>query len=299
MEPRNAALEPEETASFLRAPSTTPSSGNRRPLEASSSSSSRRKIALLLALLASFAAALLVLGGKEDASIERAIEDGDVELRFDGDVIGVADMNIGDEVRAEEDSIGDHDDKNKNSDMDAEQNAASDNDEPTQSSSSISGNKKHLLGFHDASPQNFITRPIHYKPPGAGYPLRPAGGLHPVYYRDLTDESWAVADGHSLDHVSHAVVEGDYVLHSPYADPRLRWREEDRKKEEEDYATLLQEVRDTWGYWNFVDAVEDRPVMDWTKVMSRNDNGKDVGFGWSGEINSEEFTDGVWQRDDE
>eukprot|EP00956_Cyclotella_meneghiniana_P000132 scaffold216_cov59-Cyclotella_meneghiniana.AAC.4 len=323
MEPRHA-LEPEEIATFLQ--STT--GNHRRSLETSSSPSSSWRKMLLLFVLVAFSAILLIITNAEDAAIERGIEDGEVELlRMDIDldldskgVAAAADDDSSDEIQIEnaKESIADIVDTEVTT---TEQKQDIDNNESTESvsqsqsasasassaaakssaesaaeSSASSSNRKYPLGFHDASPQNFITNTIHYKPPGIGYSLRPIGGLHPIYYHDLNDDTLAIANGEHLDHVMNATINGDYALYSPYADPRLQLNDEERSKEQEEYRILLQEVRDTWGYWNFVDTKEeDRPVMDWSNVKSNNND--DVGL--SGEIESEEFTNGVWQRDDE
>jgi hypothetical protein len=58
----------------------------------------------------------------------------------------------------------------------------------------------------------------------------------------------------------------------------------------------LSSIRNDWGVWNFVDAKsQDRPVVDWESV-GKDKTGYDV---YSGEIESGEFGEGVWQGDDE
>ena len=146
-----------------------------------------------------------------------------------------------------------------------------------------------MLGFHNPSPQNFITASIHYKPKGVGYPIRPVGGLHPIYYQDLNE-----ADRDKVDK-SNGVVEGDYSTSSPYADPRLEMAEDERQKEQAEYIEKLQKIRDEWGMWNFVDHNSSRPVVDW-ETVGKEKKGYDV---LSGEIEREEFGEGVWQADDE
>eukprot|EP00956_Cyclotella_meneghiniana_P000141 scaffold217_cov64-Cyclotella_meneghiniana.AAC.2 len=308
---------------------------------------------LLLFVLVAFSAILLIITGEEDAAIERGIEDGEVELLLRGndldldnvDSMGVAAAaaadDSGDEVQIEnaKESIADivnaevmtteqkEDIGNNESTESAVSKSASAAQSSSQSvvssQSSVSSaastsapssfNRKYPLGFHDASPQNFITNAIHYKPPGIGYSLRPIGGLHPIYYHDVTDETLAIINGEHLDYVVNATINGDYAIYSPYADPRLQLNDNDRSKEQEEYLILLQEIAlkmqnvsttylsarqksDSWGYWNSVDNKDDRPVMDWSNVKSSDDD-DDVGL--RGEIESEVFTDGVWQRDDE
>ena len=153
------------------------------------------------------------------------------------------------------------------------------------------GNRKLLAGFHTPTHYSFVTSAIYTKPKGVGYPLRPTGGVHPLYLADMED----IPDGASAYGDGGAsFVGGDYAVSSPYADSRLRLTPEEREKEQSAYLDKLEAIRKEWGSWNFVDSKYPnggRPSVDWSKMeMSKL---------MSGEIEKDEFEKGVWQGDDE
>ncbi len=157
-----------------------------------------------------------------------------------------------------------------------------------------------LMGFHDPSPESFTHANYYLKPKGAGYPLAPKGGLHPIYIRDAaTDEEMQqlIRDVNN-DHDT-------YQETSPYADARLKMTDEERDAENESWRDHLEKVRNAYGYWDFKDNYKeknggkDRPVVDFEtigKIKKDKDEGYDI---LHGEIDKEDFPEGSWQTDDE
>jgi hypothetical protein len=324
---------PEEENAFLGRPPLHPSTRKSLEIQRSQANGSNsssghlsgaygwRKI-LLLFILASFTVILLIISNTEDVAIEKGIEIGEVknvvhqdlleakvpEPAVEGsdikqtstDKVVIDEKLLGDEsVKFDEPSTEEKDNSKqlaKEDDSRSEKSTESSNAE-NKSAENSSSSSSGLMGFHDASPQNFITSTIHYKPKGVGYPVRPVGGLHPPYYVDLdgssNDEETNAFT--KVDGVTDPQTEGDYAISSPYADPRLKITQEEREKEQSVYIEKLQSIREEWGGWNFKDPNPDRPKVDWENV-GKEKSGYDV---LSGEIESEEFEKGAWQGDDE
>lgn len=261
---------------------------------------------------------LLIIGNKEDVAIERSIEGGEIERvrhvglkpvpeddvdivveKSDNKVAAVDEVDVSD--KSGDASTESKANQSEKSEMKAgsQETVAKEpkTEQPAESStkdkdSSSTVNSRGLLGFHNPSPQNFITSAIYFKPKGVGYPLRPTGGLHPIYAVDLPSASeinTTITNMPNLD----AQILGDYSTNSPYADPRLKMTDEERANEQKEYLEKLASIREEWGVWNFVDEKPDRPVMDWSNVKKKD------GYDFrSGEIESDEFDEGVWQGDD-
>ncbi|KAL3793748.1 hypothetical protein HJC23_013310 [Cyclotella cryptica] len=240
-----------------------------------------RKLALLL-ILTVFTFFLLMLSQREEGDLEGAVRMGDVEPVWHDEqrMQGMADV-MEDTATDQAQTLP----ESSSSSSSKEESAES----PTTSSSTSM--TEWLTGFHSPSPQSFTDRVIHFKPKGVGYPLRPVGGLHPIYYLDITNAS-------SLE---EAVSDGDYSRFSPYADGRLQLSDEERQQEQDEYMQKLQSIRDEWGFWNFKDTFYKgpgkRPFVDWEVIKSKKQGTEyDVLLG---EIEREDFEQGVWQGDDQ
>lgn len=230
-----------------------------------------KKVVLLL-ILTVFTFCLLMLSQREEGDLEEALMAGDVEPVWHDEQL-MEGITVTDATQ----------------DTTKDQTQALSESSSTQSAESSPSNEL-LVGFHSPSPQSFIERVIHYKPKGVGYPLRPVGGLHPVYYLD-------VINGSSLE----TSADGDYSLFSPYADARLKLSNEERQKEQSRYMQKLQTIRDEWGYWQFKDTfyqgVGTRPYVDWENMRGKKQNTQYDSY--LGEIEREDFEPGVWQGDDQ
>jgi len=150
-------------------------------------------------------------------------------------------------------------------------------------------------GFHTASPENMYGSNRYYKPPGVGYmPFAPRGGLHPIYLNEISaEERKSIEEGEEY-------YNGDYEL-SPYSDDRLKMTDAERKEEREAWKTKLQEIRDTYGYWNFEDDYpsknkgKNRPYVDWDTIKSKKKDYDPI----LGELSKEDFPKDAWQTDND
>lgn len=164
---------------------------------------------------------------------------------------------------------------------------------PSSASSSSPNNGHEVIGFHDASLENIYGANHYHKPRGAGYPVAPRGGLHPVYMIDLKE-------GEEVNDKGTRYDADDYEL-SPYADVRLKMTDEERETEKKEWREHLKEIRERYGYWNFVDEYKSknggksRPVVDWATVGAKKQNYNPL----LGEIDKEDFPKGSWQADDD
>ena len=167
--------------------------------------------------------------------------------------------------------------------------------------------KRRVIGYHDASIENIYGANVYRKPRGVGYTSRPRGGLHPVYVVDVVvgeddGDDDVYDDGLDYDWAGiHADIDEYYGNGSPYADGRLDMTNEERTKENDEWKNKMNEIRETYGYWNFVDDESDtRPVVDWMNVMKGGKtNTGDGGYDPSlGEISPSDFPRGTWQTDD-
>ena len=87
---------------------------------------------------------------------------------------------------------------------------------------------------------------------------------------------------------------------SPYANEQLKLSDTERSTENIEWKDKLQSIRDTYGFWNFVDDYviknkKPRPTVDWTTIG----NNKDKSYNpLLGEIDKEDFLKDSWQTDD-
>jgi hypothetical protein len=237
-----------------------------------------RKVVLLV-ILTVFTFLLLMMSQREERDLEDALMAGDVQTVWHDDQL-MEGITI---THATQDTT-------KDQTQSLSQSASTQSAELTTASFASTQSTELLIGFHSPSPQSFIDRAIHYKPKGVGYALRPVGGLHPTYYLDLVNDS-------SLE----TSADGDYSLFSPYADARLQLSNDERQKEQSQYIQKLQYIREEWGYWNFKDTfykgVGTRPYVDWDNMRDKK---QDTQYdAYLGEIDREDFEQGVWQGDDQ
>ena len=170
----------------------------------------------------------------------------------------------------------------------------------TSASSSAGGGDSQYIGFHEPSIENIYGANRYYKPNGVGYPISPQGGLHPIYMNEISDEE-------TKEQLSAEKYFDDNYELSPYADVRLKLSDEARKAEQADWEKKLQDIRDTYGYWNFHDDYptknngKDRPVVDWATVgdeKKSTKNNNDYYNPLFGEINKQDFPKDSWQTED-
>jgi len=171
---------------------------------------------------------------------------------------------------------------------------------PPSPETSKSTSNNSLMGFHDPSPESFTHANYYLKPKGAGYPLAPKGGLHPIYIRDAAseEEMQKLVQEMNNDHDT-------YQETSPYADARLKMTDEERDTENKSWRDHLEGVRNAYGYWDFKDNYQEknggieRPVVDF-EAIGKMKKEKDEGYNiLHGEIDKEDFPEGSWQTDDE
>ena len=159
-------------------------------------------------------------------------------------------------------------------------------------SSPVQTDANTILGFHDASPESFTHANYYLKPKGVGYPLAPKGGLHPIYIHDAENADQMTSYG------------DDFSENSPYADDRLKLTPEQRKEEQNQWETHLNEIREKYGSWNFKDTYrekngKERPVVDFETIGKEKESKKEGYNSLHGEIEKEDFPAGVWQTDNE
>jgi len=151
-----------------------------------------------------------------------------------------------------------------------------------------------MIGFHSPSLENIYGANRYYKPKGVGYQVAPHGGLHPIYMEDLSE-----SELQKLTNSDEYYTADNYEL-SPYADERLKLSDVERNTENIEWKNKLQSIRDTYGFWDFVDDYimknkKQRPTVDWTTVG----NNKDKSYNpLLGEIDKEDFPKDSWQTDD-
>ena len=154
------------------------------------------------------------------------------------------------------------------------------------------------IGFHDASIENIHGANRYRKPPGAGYHVRPRGGLHPVYVYDDDDDGPDYDGEERDDDDEHDDDDDDYEA-SPYADARLEMTTEEREAERKVWAEKLREMRESYGYWDFEDehgGGDPRPVVDWRTIAPKSNDRDDPPL--LEEIDPVDFPKGAWQKDD-
>ena len=177
----------------------------------------------------------------------------------------------------------------------SETSTASDSPESNSSASETITTTARTIGFHEPSIPSYLHANYNLKPKGVGYPFAPKGGLHPIYISDY-DKISGKDESNPINSLSGAEAS---IYNSPYADERLKMTQEERTTENQEYTQKLNDIRNTWGYWNFKDGYrekngKERPVVDFANV--------DGGDGYNpllGEIDKGSFPEGAWQTDKE
>jgi len=157
-------------------------------------------------------------------------------------------------------------------------------------------NNNGIIGFHEPSFENMYGANYYFKPKGVGYPLAPTGGVHPIYMIDNPKDN-------NGDPITPPIDYNNYEI-SPYTDTRLKMTPEERIQEQTYWEEKLQQIRNEYGYWNFVDEYplknngKARPVVDWSSIAAaktkQNNNGNNP---LHGEISKEDFPTDSWQTD--
>lgn len=238
----------------------------------------QKKIAIVVLLAIAVGSAVMIISDVETATEEEAVET--VEL-----------------VHHDESSIAVDVDNKSTAVVDDKSTAAATTTEDSSSSqSSSSGSSSLLTGFHDASFENIYGANYYLKPKGVGYPIRPTGGIHPIYMIDHQNDN--------NDEMTPPPEDWNNYEISPYTDKRLKMTPEQRQTEQTYWEAKLQSIRDTYGYWNFIDDYpsknngKQRPTVDWSTVFTSKKY-TDTKFynPLHGEISKDDFPKDVWQSD--
>ena len=166
-------------------------------------------------------------------------------------------------------------------------------DDDSSSTTVVTNKEGGMIGFHNPSLENTYGANHYYKPKGVGYSIRPQGGLHPIYMLDMTDD-----DKKQLEVNADYYEANNYEL-SPYSDKRLKLTDSERITENNEWKAKLQKIRDTYGYWKFVDDYstknngKSRPTVNWSNVGNKDNYNVLLG-----EIDPSVFPKDSWQTDD-
>ena len=161
------------------------------------------------------------------------------------------------------------------------------------------GKKGGYIGFHDASIENIYGANRYRKPPGAGYHVRPRGGLHPVFVYDGDRDDDDNGPYDAFDYDEDDDDDDDDYEASPYADARLDMTTEEREAERKVWAEKLREMRESYGYWDLADEYgvgggDPRPFVDWRTIAPKSNDYDPL----VKEIDPVDFPKRAWQGDD-
>jgi hypothetical protein len=268
---------------FTNRRSTTTNNNNGITSPTKSTFSLQKKIAIVALLAIAVGSAVMMMSDVDIETEEEAVET--VELVHHDDESSIAvDNNVVDD--------------DKSTDATDDKSTATATTEQSSSSHGGSSSNSLLTGFHDASFENIYGANYYLKPKGVGYPIRPIGGIHPIYMIDHQNDNDDITLPPDDDWQNYEI--------SPYTDKRLKMTPEERQVEQTEWEAKLQSIRDTYGYWNFMDDYpskhngNSRPTVDWSTVYNQKkytDNPTKFYNPLHGEISKDDFPKDVWQSD--